>query len=308
MNFIKVAFFALIGIVLFSCSSDDDPKRQSHMLNITFIMDANAGRLDNFGDPITIPSGNSAQHPDFDILGLHFIGLYPDKFTPYESGVTILSTSTTQQGGIAAIDFENERMFTEANNSLSIPLDDITAGTYKYIRSSIGFQKYDIVYNLGGASATRPDWPSGLDDDIDVKGTVASFLGYNTYIKNYNLLNKTIEVNANKQQGYFGLESNGEIVGQTFNTITEGRAPQTTVVNPISDTSPVPAGSCVVTGEFLSALTIPESPVDDIHVQIIISINNSFEWRDNNGNNKYEPLLGEEVVDMGTRGVFPSVL
>ena len=78
--------------------------------------------------------------------------------------------------------------------------------------------------------------------------------------------------------------------------------------NPIDDTSPVPEGSCVVTGQFPSALVIPANASEDINIEVVISINQSFEWEDGNGNGKYEPLLGESVVDMGTRGVFPSVV
>ena len=307
MKNIKIIFLTLTVIVLFSCSSDDEISPQELLLNITFIMDSNAARLDNLGDPVSVPSGNAAQSPDFGILGLHFIGLNPDKFTPYDNGVTVFSSPTTEEGGIAAIDFESELFLTEPDNKFSIPLNNIASGEYEYFRNSIGFQKYNITYNLGGASA-NPDWPSGLNDDIDIDGTLASFLGYNTYIENYMIVNQTVDVNANKLQGYFGLESNGIIGGQQISELTEGNAPQTTVPNPIDDTSPVPAGSCVVTGKFPEALIIPENPTEDINIQVIISINKSFEWQDGNGNNKYEPLLDEQVVDMGTRGVFPSVL
>ena len=308
MNYNNVIFLALIGMLMCSCSSDDKTNSSEElMLNITFIMDADAERLDNFGNPVDIPSGHAAQDPDFEILGVHFIGLYPDKFTPYENGVTVFSSPTTQQGGTIAIDFENELLLTDDNNKISVPLSSISAGTYDYFRSSIGFQKYNIIYNLKGAATVDPNWPNGISDDINVDGTVASFVGFNTYINSYNLATQTVNVGANKLQGYFGLESNGNISGYPFNDVTEGEAPQTTVPNPIDATSPIPAGSCVVTGKFPVALIIPENPTENINIQVVISINKSFEWQDVNGNDKYEPLLGEQVVDMGTRGVFPSV-
>jgi len=304
----RLVYHVLILIALFSCVAEDPtaPSSSTPMLNITFVMDPTAERQDNLGNPATIPPGNAGQNPDFEILGLHFIGLYPDKFTPYENGVTVFSSPTTEKGGIAAIDFDQELFLTEEDNTISIPLSQVAAGTYEYFRSSIGFQKYNLVYNLGGASA-NPNWPAGISDDIDVNATLASFLGYNTYIGTYTIVNESVTVNANKLQGYFGLESYGEIAGFSFTDLTEGEAPQTTVPNPISATSPVPAGSCIVTGEFPVALTVPENPTQDINIQVVISTNKSFEWRDSNGNGKYEPLLGEQVVDMGTRGVFPSV-
>lgn len=307
----SLLFSVLMGISLFSCSDDPstgNPGTEVPRLNITFIMDADAGRLDNLGNPASVPEGNAAQSPDFNVLGLHFIGLYADQFTPYDEGITIVSTATTGSGGAQAIDFDSEVFFNEEINTLSVPLNHVTAGSYEYFRASVGYQKYKIVYNLEGAETEIPDWPDGVDDNIDVDGFVASFLGYNTYIGSYVIEDQTVSVNGNKAQGYFGLETKGDIQGFAFVQLTQGNTPQTTVPNPISDTSPVPEGSCVVTGQFPSALVIPASATEDINIEVVISINNSFEWEDGNGNGKFEPLLGETVVDMGTRGVFPTVV
>lgn len=304
-----LCLFALIGLSLVSCSDDDGNAPftpEGPQLNITFIMDSNAERLDNLGNPAPLPMGNAGQDPDFEILGLHFIGLYQDQFTPYDDGVTLFTSPTTEAGGSTAIDFEQELFLTPSQNQISIPLSFVTPGTYEYFRSSIGYQKYRVTYNLSGAS-NDPDWPDGISDDVDVDATIASFLGFNTFIRNYTLDSQFVVVNANKLQGYFGLESSGTVAGFNFNEVTEGDAPQTTVPNPIDATSPVPEGSCVVTGQFPTALVIPENPTEDINIQIVISTNQSFEWEDTNGNGKYEPLLGEQVVDMGTRGVFPSI-
>jgi len=307
----NLLFSALMGISILSCSVDEStgiPTEEVPRLNITFIMDNEAERLDNLGNPVSVPEGNAAQDPDFEVLGLHFIGLYPDKFTPYDEGVTITSTATTGSGGATAIDFDSEVFLNEDINTFSIPLSYVASGTYEYFRASIGYQKYKIVYNLEGAETEIPDWPDGVDDNIDVDATVGSFLGYNTYIGNYTLDKLTVDVNGNKAQGYFGLETQGNINGFVLTQLTQGNAPQTTVPNPIDDTSPVPEGSCVVTGQFPSALVIPANASEDINIEVVISINQSFEWEDANGNGKYEPLLGENVVDMGTRGVFPSVV
>lgn len=310
MKTTNLIFSILIGFALLSCSTDDPlvTPNLGPRLNITFTMDTEAARLDNLGNPVTIPEGNAAQHPDFEVLGLHFVGLYPDKFTPYDEGVTVTSTATTGSGGALAIDFDGEVFLNEEINTMSVPLSNVTSGTYEYFRASIGYQKYRIVYNLEGAETEIPDWPEGVDDNVDVDAIVASFLGYNTYIGNYIIDKQTVTVNGNKAQGYFGLETTGEIGGYQFTQLTQGEAPQITVPNPIDDSSPVPEGSCVVTGQFPSALVIPENPSEDINIEVVISINNSFEWEDSNGNGKYEPLLGETVIDMGTRGVFPSVV
>jgi hypothetical protein len=41
-----------------------------------------------------------------------------------------------------------------------------------------------------------------------------------------------------------------------------------------------------------------------------LSINNSFEWVDVNGNGKFDvdPGSGENVVDMGLRGLIPKIV
>ncbi len=296
--------FGFLVLSVFGLTSCEEPmvEQDPYQLIITFTLDDQADRQDNLGNPATIPAGNAAQSPDFKEMGIHFLGLYPDKFTAYDQGVTLLSTPTTDQGGIKAIDFDQEFMFNQEDNILKVNLDDIEPGIYEYIRSSIAFQKYEIDFNLKGANL-----PNGIDDDIDAKGLVASFLGYNTYINSYQLNDQTVQVQQNKAQGYFGMETSADISGFPFSEIIEATAPQTTVPNPIFDSSPVPAESCVVTGRFPEALIIPADPSKDIEIEVIISTNNSFEWVDTNGNGVYEPLLQEQVVDMGTRGFFPVV-
>ncbi|MDT9298300.1 MAG: hypothetical protein P5700_25460 [Arthrospira platensis PCC 7345] len=78
--------------------------------------------------------------------------------------------------------------------------------------------------------------------------------------------------------------------------------------NPISSTSPIPPGSCLVTGAFPSNLVITGNESSDVIVELSFSINNSFEWYDDNQNNIFEPLDGDTVVDMGVRGLIPTVL
>ena len=41
-------------------------------------------------------------------------------------------------------------------------------------------------------------------------------------------------------------------------------------------------------------------------VTLSLSINNSFEWQEITADGKYEPSIGESVVDMGLRGLVPS--
>jgi hypothetical protein len=53
-------------------------------------------------------------------------------------------------------------------------------------------------------------------------------------------------------------------------------------------------------------LVITGNETEDIYVTLSLSTNNSFEWVDTNPDGKWEPIAGEQVVDMGLRGMIPS--
>jgi len=98
--------------------------------------------------------------------------------------------------------------------------------------------------------------------------------------------------------------------GFTYPFITSGQAPEgaTTVVNPIFSTSPIPQGSCVVTGAFVPGkLTVTGNESGDIIIEVSFSTNKSFEWQDVVPDGRWEPSKGEQVVDMGIRGMIPTV-
>ena len=164
----------------------------------------------------------------------------------------------------------------------------------------MAYQNYDITYK----SSSIPG--NGLGT-----GTIASFVGYNTYINSYSIKTQTVSVNANKLQGYWGFETT--VFGTTY-TVT-GQAPSgaTTVVNPLFSTSPIPAGSCLATGQFVNSggsnqmLTITGNETKDIVVIVSLSTNKSFEWVEHSADNYYEPAAGDTVVDMGIRGLIPFI-
>ena len=131
---------------------------------------------------------------------------------------------------------------------------------------------------------------------------MASFVGYNTYINTHYIGSNSFPVNANRLQGYWAFALND------YPYATSGQAPAgaTTVPNPIASTSPIPAGSCVVTGKFSENLVINGTETNDVVVTLSLSINKSFEWHEVLSDGKYEPSIGENVVDMGLRGLIPS--
>ncbi len=114
-----------------------------------------------------------------------------------------------------------------------------------------------------------------------------------------------VNVNANRDQGYWAFEASSS----GFGIVETGQAPPgaTTVPNPLFASSPVPAGSCVVTGKFATPLLITGNEKSNITIVISLSVNKSFEWKDMDGNNTYDPLNGDRVVDMGIRGLIPII-
>jgi hypothetical protein len=253
-------------------------------LIVKFKFDSTQVRLGNLGQPVSVPAGNAAQSPVFHKISAHYVELAPSMYTQLGAGEIIYHGPETTQGGPSAVDFEQAIVVGEGETFLSIPLKDIAPGTYEWLRVSLTYQNYEIKYRASGFNLT---------------GRLGSFVGFITYITNYVLDSQNVSVNANKSQGYWGFET----VGQVF----EGQAPGTTVPNPINATSPVPAGSCVVTGQFASGFTITGNETQNIVLTISLSTNNSFEWEDSNGNGIYEPADGENVVDMGLRGLVPLV-
>jgi len=284
----KHLFLGLIGILLFSCSNDDDsaaPDLQSGpQLIVKFKFDNTQVRLDNFGLPETITVGNAAQSPNFNMMSAHYIELAPTAFTALGDGEIIYKGDETTAGGSNALDFQTAKVVTENEVFLSIPLNSIQTGTYEWTRISLTYQNYDIDFLYQGN---------------DYTGTLASFVGFNNYITSHAVNGQNVTVNTNKPQGYWAFE--------TVGTITEGQAPGTTVPNPISATSPIPAGSCVVTGEFAGGLTITGNETENVVVTMSLTTNNSFEWTEITADGKFEPNAGEQVVDMGFRGLQPIV-
>ena len=64
----------------------------------------------------------------------------------------------------------------------------------------------------------------------------------------------------------------------------------------------------MVTAAFApSKLKITGKETEDIVVQVSLSTNKSFEWKEVVADGKWEPAKGEQVVDMGIRGMIPTI-
>lgn len=291
MKRIFVILGCLSAFVFYSCDQTTPTEPQ---LVFKFRFDSTQVRLDGLGNVSYLPTNHRAQNPIFNKMSAHYIELAQTNFTALGAGSVLFHATETTAGGGNAIDFSQN--IKAGNNEVffSMPLKDVPSGTYQHLRVSLAYQNYDIKYRVNSPVV------------YDGVGTIASFIGYNTYITTFNINTAPITVNANKPQGFWAFETNVPFIGvQT----SQGQAPPgaTTVPNPLFATSPIPAGSCVVTGSFASALTITGNETSDIVIIVSLSTNNSFEWKENAGNNLYEPLDGDTVVDMGIRGLIPIV-
>lgn len=239
-------------------------------------------RLDNLGNPSVIPAGNAAQTPLMNLMSVHYIELSENEFVPFKDGAVLYTAPQTSEGGDEAIDFDESQKSAAGADFVKINLERLTPGTYKYVRVSVAYQNYDIQYNIN-------DVPF-FGDLTDQTGTAASFLGFNTYIGDLTVKNLTTTINANKLQGFWAFESLFTDDLEPYNAIYTGQAPEgaTTVVNPLDATSPVPEGSCVITGAFAEPLIIDGSETSELFIYLSFSINNSFEWIDPNANGKWD--------------------
>ncbi|MEB3346707.1 hypothetical protein U6A24_14610 [Aquimarina gracilis] len=279
---------AFASILLFlSCNKDDNTSNNDPKLIIKLEVDPTQVRLGNTGTPANIPAGNAGQSPVFNSISAHYLEFTSNATTLLGDGAIVYQAPETDKGGAGAIDFNRSNVVAPGDVFLEVSLKDITPGSYEWVRLSLSYQNYDVQFYFNDAPFT---------------GTVASFVGFNNYLTEYTIKNETVTVNGNRSQGYWGFE--------TITGVQTGQAPEgaTTVPNPLFTTSPIPQGSCVVTGNFDQNLVITGNESEDITVTLSLSINNSFEWVDVNQNGKWDvdPDSGENIVDMGLRGLVPS--
>lgn len=285
----RAAFFLLSAMAFTACEPEPDEvviEPVAPRLIMKFKFDPEQERLNNLGLPASMPVGNAAQSPNFKKMAAHYVELAPTALTMLGDGLILYKAPETDTGGSMAIDFSKSKPVAQNAPFLSIPISTLQTGIFEYLRVSLSYQEYDIDYRAQG---------------FDLTGRLASFLGFNQYITTYNLDGANVVVNANKLQGYWAFRT----LGQTI----QGQVPPggITVPNPIFDTSPVPQGSCVVTGKFDYPLYITGTETEDIVITVSLSINNSFEWTEVVSDGKYEPSIGETVVDMGIRGMLPII-
>lgn len=292
MKFQTIIATAILLFLLESCQKETGIENVpgSAKVNFIFKFDSTQVRLNAIGQPAPMPAGNAGQSPRFNSMSAHYVELAPNATTALGAGTILYKAPEVTTGGTKAIDFSNSKFAGNNQVFLSVPLKSFAAGTYQWLRISLAYQNYNIYVNALGQT---------------IDATLASFIGYNTYLSNFKVKDSTVTVNANKLQGYWALE--GKFSGIGF--LSTGQAPPgaTTVPNPLFATSPIPQGSCVVTAQFASPLIITGKETKDINIVVSLSTNKSFEWIDVDGNGTYDPNNGDQVIDMGIRGMIPII-
>jgi hypothetical protein len=170
----KKIFFSILVILsvslgFISCNNEDS---EGPMLIVKFKFDPSQQRLNNLGAPTPIPSGNAAQTPIFNSISSHYLELAHDAYTQLGQGTILYHAPETSLGGPNAIDFSKAKVVEEGETFLKIPLSEVATGSYSWVRCSLAYQNYQInVRNAG----------------TDYAGTMASFVGFNTYIGTHSI-------------------------------------------------------------------------------------------------------------------------
>lgn len=295
------SLFLLPLLVLGLAGCQKEKNEAEPRLIFRFRFDSTQARLNNIGQPAVIPAGRAGQSPVFNKMAAHYIELAPGALTALGAGTILYHAPETSTGGATAIDFDQSVLAGQDETFFSIPLSQVPPGEYEWLRVSLAYQNFNVRYYVDTVI-------SGVTIRQEFPGTAAGFIGYNTYIRSHRINNQTLTVNANKLQGFWGFETTLTAAGLQFPFITSGQAPPgaTTVPNPLFASSPIPAGSCVVTGAFAPGkLTITGNETADRVVEVSLSTNKSFEWNEVVADGRWEPGKGEQVVDMGIRGMLP---
>ena len=307
----KLAWIPILALLFASCTKSSEPTER--YLIFKFKFNDTLPRLNDTGAVVGIAAGNAAQTPKFNSISAHYLELAPNANTLLGQGQFWMLGTLKD----SAIQFSKATLTGDGETFFSVPLSSVKPGVYEWLRISLAYQNYDVAYRMDTVI-------NGITFNSNYNGTIASFIGYNTFIDDYIIKTKTVTVNGKRRQGYWGFETIVGSGGFYYPAITKtGQAPDsaTTVVNPLFATSPVPKGSCVVTASFKQTkynkdgtssifsapLTITGVEKESIIVECNLSTNKSFEWREIITDGMWNPLQGEKVIDMGIRGMRPII-
>jgi hypothetical protein len=255
-------------------------------------------RLNNLGQVSTPSPTNGAQSPLLNGIIVNYLELMPESTTEPGKGVVLYRSEETTCGGQTASNYCKTVKVKNNEVLFSLPLNQVPKGSYKWLRLSILYT--DLTVQMHSVSSGKN--PANL----------AGFCGDNTYLTqvelNNSVLSPTLSGIGNKKQGYWMFYS--KLFEQDLKF--DGQLSKITVVNPNPSFSNT-EGKSFVYGEFykqsassVMALNITGNELSDLEIQLSVSTNKCFEWKELTFDGLFQPEIGETVIDFGTRGVIPG--
>src|SRR5262245_19283202 len=112
----------LVTFLISSCKKDKHDDNGGPRLVLKFKFDPTQERLDNIGQPQSMPAGHAGQSPVFNKMSAHYVELAPTAFTALGGGAVLYRAPETTTGGANAIDFEKSSFAGNNETFFSIPL------------------------------------------------------------------------------------------------------------------------------------------------------------------------------------------
>ena len=139
----KILFlFTTVVLIAISCKKTEEPTGPKLIFKFRF--DSTQTRLNNFGNVATLLEGHGAQSPIFHSMSAHYIELAPDSISPLGTGDVLYKATEVGSGSNLAIDFSKSRFAGNNEEFYSVPIKNVSPGSYKWLRVSLAYQNYDI--------------------------------------------------------------------------------------------------------------------------------------------------------------------
>lgn len=301
----------LLYVLMMSCTKTDNGEVSEAKLILRFKFDSTQQRLNSRGELSYLAPEHAARSPVINSMAVHYIELSPDASTPLGQGSVIYKGGETDIVGARAIDYEQAAFFGNYEVFFAIPLKNFPAGEYEWLRLEPTAMSGSVPCHIDTTITVTTDTSSNtITIDQDFFGNFTGLTGYNTYIRDILFPAGLLTIEDNRKQGFWGFETTigAEGFSEIYTDSAQSPGGSLTVVNPLHATSPLPEGSGVITAAFVPGkLIVTGKETENIIVEVSLSTNQSFEWKEIVNNGKWDPLEGEPVIDMGIRGMIPTI-
>ncbi len=186
----------MVAVMLFACKKNETGNSTAKLV-FKFKFDSTQVRLNNIGQPAGIAPGNAAQSGIMNKMSAHYIELAPGALTALGKGAILYHAAETMAGGSNAIDFEKAPQAGNGEIFYEIPINKIPVGEYEWLRISLAYQNGNVKIRVDTTI-------SGIALNQDLNATLASFIGYKTYIKSFKIKDQTVTVNGKRTQVFWG--------------------------------------------------------------------------------------------------------